>query len=468
MTSIDDRDPHTHGFWVHGWVVSLLLHATGLYLALAMASSLRLAAQPEPFHWEVAVVTGTDGEPSSSAVAEPAKMQTVASPPRKPVSASPAPQPAESESAAVAAVSSTPPPPSVRPQADPIAPAPPSFTSPQRGEANPFRGAMSQVEVPKEIPKIGDLSLDQSAAKSHPLPEITPPRASERTSEEVQRLLNEITVPEARQMPPSQLSDAPDEPRAAHQHSLAEEYDRQVARELGQLREQVEQKRQEEVRSQTAAIKDLLDKTLESSPQSTEQVHQVPHPREDQPPPSPASAQPTELRAIAPASPGDAQLRTPLGESARASGSSDTSPNDTPDASAQARDSSTSTAAPTNPQFARAAVPRGSIGESNVQLKSSGKADYTWLAQDLLSTLEQLITYPVTARLNRWEGKVVVKVMVLESGEIESLKVVQSSGHPILDEDALQLLRRVSPLKLKQALGKPRVPLLVPVRYTLK
>jgi protein TonB len=120
------------------------------------------------------------------------------------------------------------------------------------------------------------------------------------------------------------------------------------------------------------------------------------------------------------------------------------------------------------PQLARAPVPGPLPGETNVPTGPQGKVDYSWLAQDLMSRIEQTIRYPTEARLNQWQGKVVVKVIVRADGEIESLKIVQTSGHPVLDEEALALLRRISPLKLNQPLGKDRIPVQVPIRYFLK
>ncbi len=99
---------------------------------------------------------------------------------------------------------------------------------------------------------------------------------------------------------------------------------------------------------------------------------------------------------------------------------------------------------------------------------SPQKQDYTWLAQDLLTRISAMIRYPVEARLNQWQGKVVVKLVVNAEGEIENPTIVQSSGHPILDEEALALLRHLSPMKLDRPLGADRIPLQVPIRYSLK
>ncbi len=79
-----------------------------------------------------------------------------------------------------------------------------------------------------------------------------------------------------------------------------------------------------------------------------------------------------------------------------------------------------------------------------------------------------MIRYPAEARLTQAEGTVIVKIVVNDTGEIESLKIVQSSGHALLDEEALALLRRISPIKLREPLGKTSVALKQPIRYSLK
>jgi protein TonB len=95
------------------------------------------------------------------------------------------------------------------------------------------------------------------------------------------------------------------------------------------------------------------------------------------------------------------------------------------------------------------------------------KADYSWLTQELLSRLEQSKRYPYAARMNRWEGRVVVQAVVRDDGQVVSLRIAESSGHAVLDNDAIELIRKISPLHLKHPLGQAQVALLVPVGYAL-
>jgi protein TonB len=103
-----------------------------------------------------------------------------------------------------------------------------------------------------------------------------------------------------------------------------------------------------------------------------------------------------------------------------------------------------------------------------VQARAAAKPDYSWLAEALWSRVERLKRYPHMARLNRWEGKVVLQAVVREDGQLLELKVAQTSGYAVLDQDALDVLRRASPLSLKHSLGQPQVVIQVPISYRLE
>jgi protein TonB len=103
-----------------------------------------------------------------------------------------------------------------------------------------------------------------------------------------------------------------------------------------------------------------------------------------------------------------------------------------------------------------------------VQAQPAPKRDYGWLADLIRNRIEELKHYPTVARLNNWEGKVVLKFVVTADGTVENLEVVESSGYAVLDEAAMETIRRASPLPLTHDLGKPRVTLQFPMRYTLR
>lgn len=106
--------------------------------------------------------------------------------------------------------------------------------------------------------------------------------------------------------------------------------------------------------------------------------------------------------------------------------------------------------------------------EQTVTHTAPTKADYGWLVKALLGRLDQLKNYPHLARINHWEGKVVLRAVIKDDGQVLMIDVHESSGRLILDNDAIETLRRASPLKLDHPLGKPQVAILMPISYALR
>jgi protein TonB len=106
--------------------------------------------------------------------------------------------------------------------------------------------------------------------------------------------------------------------------------------------------------------------------------------------------------------------------------------------------------------------------EQTVTQTAQVKADYGWLVKALLGRLDQLKNYPHLARINHWEGKVVLRAVIKDDGQVLMIDVHESSGRLILDNDAIETLRRASPLKLDHPLGKPQVAILMPISYALR
>ena len=74
--------------------------------------------------------------------------------------------------------------------------------------------------------------------------------------------------------------------------------------------------------------------------------------------------------------------------------------------------------------------------------QAAAKADYGWLAESLHRRIIELRHYPSTARLNGWEGKVVLKVSIRHDGQLKDVEVVKSSSHESLDQAAMEAVRR--------------------------
>ena len=95
------------------------------------------------------------------------------------------------------------------------------------------------------------------------------------------------------------------------------------------------------------------------------------------------------------------------------------------------------------------------------------QADYGWLRDALWRRIEDLKRYPTQARANHWEGKVVVKAVIRDDGTVADVMIAESSGQSILDQEALAVMMKASPLILKHPLGKPSITMLIPISYRL-
>ncbi len=83
--------------------------------------------------------------------------------------------------------------------------------------------------------------------------------------------------------------------------------------------------------------------------------------------------------------------------------------------------------------------------------------------------LAQYQHYPRIAQLRRWEGKVQLKVFVARKGTITNVVVAESSGHEVLDRQAIEMVNRANPLpNMPEALQGREFTILVPVVFRLE
>ena len=96
------------------------------------------------------------------------------------------------------------------------------------------------------------------------------------------------------------------------------------------------------------------------------------------------------------------------------------------------------------------------------------RADYGWVRDALWRRIVEMKHYPSQARLNHLEGKVILRAVIKSDGQLADLMVKESSGHRILDEAAMEVIRRICPVPLKHALGKPEIVVMIPIDYRLE
>lgn len=116
---------------------------------------------------------------------------------------------------------------------------------------------------------------------------------------------------------------------------------------------------------------------------------------------------------------------------------------------------------------AAAPAPREEVREAPPR-PGQAHADYGWLAKALWHRVAQLKRYPLQARLRHLEGKVVLRAVIREDGHLHDVTVLTSSGHQVLDDAAMEIIRQACPLEMHQPLGMPQVVVQVPINYQLR
>jgi protein TonB len=98
---------------------------------------------------------------------------------------------------------------------------------------------------------------------------------------------------------------------------------------------------------------------------------------------------------------------------------------------------------------------------------SSGNESQRYLAEHfryIRDLVRKHLVYPAMAQKMGWDGKAVVAFVIMENGSVDNIRLVESSGIPLLDRSALETIRRASPF--------PRPPvkaeIVIPVLFKLR
>jgi TonB family protein len=93
--------------------------------------------------------------------------------------------------------------------------------------------------------------------------------------------------------------------------------------------------------------------------------------------------------------------------------------------------------------------------------------DYEWLQSTLFKRLEQLKRQSRPLLDVSGRKKVLLRLVILEGGDLGELKIERSSGEDRLDQEALRLVQLAFPIPLDYALGRPQVIVRIPISYSL-
>jgi protein TonB len=98
--------------------------------------------------------------------------------------------------------------------------------------------------------------------------------------------------------------------------------------------------------------------------------------------------------------------------------------------------------------------------------QDTGLAQYR---RDVMRMAAKYKRYPRVALDNNWEGTAVVRVIVGANGAIASISVISSSGHQVLDKQALDMIQKAKGgVPIPPALRGKEFPLEIPVIYNVK
>ena len=113
------------------------------------------------------------------------------------------------------------------------------------------------------------------------------------------------------------------------------------------------------------------------------------------------------------------------------------------------------------------------VGRSNANGRKDGKSkDGGTKARSnyngkVLVKLRRAKRYPSQARRNNLRGTVTVRFTVARSGAVSGVRLARSSGHTILDQAALEMVHRASPMpKVPDDIRGSKLSFTVPVRFS--
>lgn len=102
----------------------------------------------------------------------------------------------------------------------------------------------------------------------------------------------------------------------------------------------------------------------------------------------------------------------------------------------------------------------GAFEEQHLQKDGSSRSD---LIHRIREKIDSAIQYPASLRRRRIQGRVQVLLTLDEDGKVKSTELTHSSGHPELDDLALQAIRDAAPFEKQMG----RLELNLPIEFKL-
>jgi protein TonB len=112
---------------------------------------------------------------------------------------------------------------------------------------------------------------------------------------------------------------------------------------------------------------------------------------------------------------------------------------------------------------------KGDAGAGGASADEAGPANLSSYQAKLGAHLRRFRTYPEDARRRGITGTTLVRFSVNAGGAVIAVSVARSSGHVLLDSEALAMVRRASPFPpMPKGMGQASVTISAPVRFDFR
>jgi protein TonB len=103
------------------------------------------------------------------------------------------------------------------------------------------------------------------------------------------------------------------------------------------------------------------------------------------------------------------------------------------------------------------------VSDKAAELEAARAVQYAQTVHHVRGQVLDKLRYPSIARRMGWYGKLVLGFVLCDDGSVEDLKVLESSGHKVLDRAALQAVKANAPFSG----GYPRTAVKLPINFRL-
>jgi len=209
---------------------------------------------------------------------------------------------------------------------------------------------------------------------------------------------------------------------------------------------------------------EMLELAADPAPESRRPEQEAAAPSPEPPPPKPAQPAPVKAQPVIPApkkvspAPKPAPVPVSINPAPEKPETQDTS--EPAASSSSSLDSSSTSATPGQGQPSGASAKEDAGGAALSVDEQYRRANFSAIRDSILGNLH----YPMLARRRGWSGQVELSFTIDPDGNVNELKVLTSSGFPVLDEQAMTAIRRSAPFTPPP----PRkVELVMPVTFRL-